>query len=433
MEAERSTGVNSGQSFNDERIEELISKAIKNRDLYLSTDPDTDYYFCIALDCLREAVDLGSPKAMYLLGMMYKYYYLSVWYWDSSNDSWDIPESRPTDQEIEQDYVYKAVKLFENACSGGCNNALNELISHYCYICPDHQKAYFYLLQSADQGCVSSLIEVATREIEGKGTSQDYLSAFLHLWQAAISSAQDVSGDDINRYFACLALSDFYISNRLFPCDYPSALFWALMSQQVKYDQSTCDYISGLTEKMDRADILECQEEVKEFANDLNLIAAGHSSLIMPPEEYYEKHRFRKDKPKPAQLQKPDNLGSQFVIDDIAQLTLSYYIKDNNITLICNGSKKTYKAQTLLNANCLELLTRYNKQDEHNEPLIGYYAADIYDATSAKERSNRQIVSDFNHALRKHFKLGKEVKPFVWIGKGKNRILRANFTLKVKY
>jgi len=124
---------------------------------------------------------------------------------------------------------------------------------------------------------------------------------------------------------------------------------------------------------------------------------------------------------------------SEWQVSEIGKLSLILYPKTKLITLNYHDKKKTHKYKDVLSDNCIELLIRHNKHLEHNEAQIGYYESDIYDATKGMERSNRQIVYDFNSDLRKLFQIAKEVKPFEWIGKGKTRSLKANFNLKVKY
>jgi len=382
-----------------------------------------------ALSLLDKIKDTSNRQAQYLKGMIYLNGMATI---DCNIKNAirclsNAAYNKHVDAMLKLGFLYK----------DGLNVRVGYDINDVMYLKKNPCEAAKHFHAAASAGSATGQYEYAKMLLDGIGVTQSYVYAFYYLW----SAAKQKHGK------AQFELAKLYSSGYIFPEDYKTAYIWALISQSFSFQEETNRFIESLKPKLTKHEVSSLQVKAYRYKDIVIKAGTKDTPLLQEPNEYFAKNCYQEDSkavsapgiyaketmPIPSQPQNPDNLNCQFAIDNINNLTLCYYVKDRNITFICNGSKKTYKAPTMLNANCLELLTRYNKQTEHNEPQIGYYAADIYDATSAKERSNRQIVSDFNHALRKHFRLGKEVKPFEWIGKGKTRSLKANFTLKVKY
>jgi len=470
--------------------EDYIQRLIERSHDFLDSDYHPDEWdFNKGTALLKEALDWGSMEAAYLLGIEYlyagkpygdiekafEYLQISV---DSGDDrtKYDVSQHLFTSKkpgsyakalsylrQITNKYTdwgsvcnligkifweggygetqntYDAVLFFKLGASRGnisCCTFLANIYEtgHKSYnddnVCIeeiklDPNKAYKFYSLGADHGDTSCKLKVAQMKIRGYGTAQDYRNAFFLLWEVALSKL------DTNY----LALSEFYVSGYLFPKDYISALFWAYFSQNAKHDESTCHYIKGLMEHIDGADIIECQLEVKKFANDLNLVVAGHSSLIMPPEEYYEKHGYRKAKPKPAQPQGKENLAtlSQWNVKDASQLTIILNYSDKVITAVFRyqDKKLSFPIQAVFSQTYQQILVEHHRYLKGKRSPIEYRGKG--DFCKNGKNKNHYYIEHFNSHLRKLLGADASFLPFEWLGprKSSSKGLKMHFNLEV--
>lgn len=304
--------------------------------------------------------------------------------------------------------------------------------------------AHFYEI-AAVKGDRNSKYKLALMKLHGRGTNHDYRGAFYYLWHAAnadLGAAQ-------------LELARFYISELLFPKDITAAMFWALMSQNYEYNPQASEFINELKTKLKKAAFVKLQQEVLDHKNTKNKDKKAIPNYLLLPDRYLELYGFTADEdttpaipetkdtdicpPEETTPKTNDDKGAQgnnqvpFVITDIKKLAITIYTNSDKVKLAYEDKHITLEAAKVLSPNCKELLLRHDKHLNHHERAVSYYDSDIYDAQNSSERSNHQIVADFNYAFRKFFDLDKKIKPFKWIGKKADRSLKANFTLKVDY
>lgn len=393
-------------------VAQLIDQATRDWETY-KTNPEGVTLASIIIQ-LNQAIDLRSAEAMYMLANFYL---------QNAND---LPEPKQHEQ--------KAIKLYEAAYAAGYKPAIKNLIFCYQSILQVHKKAYHYLKIDADEGNCKSQYEVALRKIAGMGTTQDYKGAFYYLWHAAVGFCADKYGDIGHHYAAQMELSKFYVSGLLFPRDNVPALFWAVLTQNFMYDENNSNYINGLMEQMDKADIIECQQEAYKYADHLDKVAQGHSALIMTPLEYYEKHGYNKVKANPDAPSEKDNPAkmSMWKVPDASQLSITLNYNDKAITAVFRygNHKQTFPIARVFSKTYQNLLFKYFQFLDGQKAQISYSGHDLCEDG---RNPNHYYVEHFNTHLRKLVGAGSSFKPFIWIGTrgSKAKGLKANFTLKV--
>lgn len=413
MNAHQSTDPDTSGINKDECIQRLISEANERFGDYSTNLIDANELE-VSLNLLREAVKLGSPQAMYYLARKYFNY----------AEHFISPDS----------FKREAVELYEAAYKAGERRAIIELKHIFTNIYPNPKKAYYYFKQDANDGNSVSQYEVAMRKIEGKGTSQDYKGAFFYLWKAAAGYHYDLYGYEEDFYKAQFQLAKFYISGLLFPNDFVCALFWALMSQNITYYESNCAFINDIMKNMEKSDIIECQAEVKKYTDQLELVAQGHSALIITPAEYYDKHGYKKTSPKvevEPSLDGLANLGT-WKVKEAKQLaiTLNYNDKVKTAVFRYQGKQLTIPISKAFSSTYQAILVKHYNYIKGENSQISYHGHDL---CKDGKNANHYYVDHFNSHLRKLVGADSAFKPFTWIGTrgSKNKGLKAHIQINV--
>lgn len=243
---------------------------------------------------------------------------------------------------------------------------------------------------------------------EGIGTPIDYQEAFQCFRWAAARGHSDAQA----------MLSLYYGQGLISAPDPREAYIWAILARSADprlVDSETLELLSGqLPQKV----LLAAQKEAKRRHSEC--LKTGEMTL---PE----------DAPASPSAEPPAQSGLGWKVADIRALRVTLYAQSGKIRLQHGSQSHLATAAELFSDNCLRLLIAYDKLRTYGEGSLGYYESTLADARKRSQRTNRQIVADFNHALRKHLGLDKQCKPFVWLGNRHRRDLKANFSLTVVY
>jgi len=334
----------------------------------------------------------------------------------------------------------RAIKLLEEFYEYG-----HELFD----ISQDLIKAAFYHDLAAQQGDKESQYKLAMVKLKGIGTTTDYHGAYQWLWKSALQSYG----------MAQVELAKFYVSGNLFPKDVSTALLWLLISQNNIVCEEAKTHITECEKEISKAKLTKLQKEAIRLYKNMKHITEGKSELLLLPDKYLELNGFNAedevddnmsgrnqstqvepegDEPVDDTIYPPTEASHERVsqlgkINKISDLFVTFYPNNGKVTFAYQDHKFTTTFLNHFSENCKELLIRHDKHINHGESPVAYYDSNIYDKEIYRERPNRQIVYDFNYALRKLLGIAKDQKPFVWVGKGKDRLLMVNFTLSVKY
>ncbi|MDZ4183146.1 MAG: hypothetical protein U1B83_09735, partial [Candidatus Cloacimonadaceae bacterium] len=276
---------------------------------------------------------------------------------------------------------------------------------------PDARKLFMQLKafceSDLDPECAYRL---ATCYIEGRGAVKNYEAALGCLVRAAGHFHTAALKD----------LSELYLQGIVVPLNIYNAYVFALLARMKDAGAVSGAELMKIEAKLKaaRVSVLKIQKEtsaLSEMEPGQLVLRFGEMCMLESPESPVEESP---DHSPGSSGQKAVSDLSHWKLDRLGELKLCYFPaqKQPAIRLEYREQKIVFPVPSpgLFNANILELIRRFHEQELEPKRAIGYYDSDIANAIKTK-RSNRQIVCDFNHAIRRLFGLGKEAKAMEWI------------------
>ena len=255
--------------------------------------------------------------------------------------------------------------------------------------------------------------QTGMRKHEGMGVPMDWLEAFLNFHAAA----------RLGHWRAQAMLARYYAEGIVGDPDPREAYVWALLARSGDLRLVDKEYLETIASPLSKKEKLAAQKEANRRFNEFK-----DKGIIILPELTIESILTDSATPEPN-----NGSGLGWGDVDISQLRVTLFMDSGKIRLEHGGHCHLALASKLFSPNCLSLLIAYDKLKEHGEGEIRYHECTLADARKGSTRKNHQVVSDFNHSLRKLLGLPKSSKPFKWIGTRANRDLKANFHLLVRY
>ncbi len=155
----------------------------------------------------------------------------------------------------------------------------------FVYIQQDLIKAAIYHEKGAKLGDKESQYKAAICKLEGRGTSKDYHGAFLWLWESSLQ----------NYGLAQVELAKLYTSERLFPKDVKSSLLWLLISQNNIVSEEAQVLINEYEKKVTKVQLMKLQKEAIRLIKVINAEKKMNSEYMLDPHKYLEINGYGND------------------------------------------------------------------------------------------------------------------------------------------
>lgn len=241
---------------------------------YNNDDMDKQTRKEIALKLLEKVTDTCNGPAMYLKGLIYWHGYALIDYYVPK--ALDCLEKAAYDGEHVGAMLFLG-SLYENGYQGNC------LDFDFRYVPQKSCVAARLYKMASDRGNPEGHHKYASLLLAGKGVSEDYTEAFLLLWKSAIKG----------NGFAQLDLANFYVSEKLFPCDYKTALLWTLISQTYQSTNETQTLLNALIKQISKAEVINLQKTASSYKSILSKAGTEATPLLQEPNSYLSIYMFK--------------------------------------------------------------------------------------------------------------------------------------------
>lgn len=209
------------------------------------------------------------------------------------------------------------------------------------------------------------------------------------------------------------------------PPNLHEAYIWAVIAYACDHQPELDKEVQALEKQLSMREVVSAQEE----ANRRFQLLSQSGEIILPRSQTVSV------KPRATQPGQP-NLQA-WNVSDLGKVIIHLNEKEKTIVVRNGRNSARFGLTQLFSPSCLRLLIDFDKhaRDPH-EPAIAYLGNSVNQALNLN-RSNQNVVSDFNAKFRQIFGLAKTAKAFTWLPGTKlrkqDKSLKIHFQLKVNY